>query len=162
MDTNVMFSANQINIPPELAPVLKQYTKAVLGNEESITRMGLYKWTANYFADLGGMAPLFEDTGHLVGANVQMVSDVVSGAEKFEDVPWRDDKEDKDSMLSAVFGRLANADGLVATSDLPLLIDDVQKATGVHLSHEDVVQAVGNREALMCEDFKALFLNMSE
>ena len=63
-----MFSADQIAVPPELAPILRQYTKAVLRHEAGIAKLGLSKWTSNYFAELGGLAKVFSDDGVLQGA----------------------------------------------------------------------------------------------
>eukprot|EP00695_Tsukubamonas_globosa_P000792 TRINITY_DN170_c0_g1_i2.p1 TRINITY_DN170_c0_g1~~TRINITY_DN170_c0_g1_i2.p1 ORF type:complete len:72 (+),score=14.35 TRINITY_DN170_c0_g1_i2:78-293(+) len=59
MDVDVLFSAEQIKIPPELASVLKEYTKNVIRSKP--TAENLHKWSANYFAKLAGLPEPFPE-----------------------------------------------------------------------------------------------------
>eukprot|EP00667_Euglena_gracilis_P031755 EG_transcript_46855 len=67
MDNNAMYCAEQINIPTELGPILKQFTKAVLLDEPQ----DLLKWSANYFAQLANLPLPFGANGeYLDGVGV--------------------------------------------------------------------------------------------
>lgn len=57
MDSEVLFSAEQIRIPPELGDVLKEYTKQVI----RVRPRDLLRFSANYFADLAGEPLPFPD-----------------------------------------------------------------------------------------------------
>jgi hypothetical protein len=71
MDTNVMYCAEQIKIPTELGAVMKHYTKALILSHPK----NLYKWSANYFAQLAMLPPVF-------GANGEYLDDPQSGRGK--------------------------------------------------------------------------------
>eukprot|EP01060_Flectonema_neradi_P036874 TRINITY_DN7255_c0_g1_i1.p1 TRINITY_DN7255_c0_g1~~TRINITY_DN7255_c0_g1_i1.p1 ORF type:complete len:155 (+),score=25.68 TRINITY_DN7255_c0_g1_i1:59-523(+) len=131
MDTRVMYSADQIKIPPELAPVIKQYTKEVIRSEEKWSQLGLYKWTTNYFAEQGGLPKIFEDDGSLV-QNEKMISDVVHGADKFENVPWND--SEREQTLNTLFSQYSGGTDRIERSELPDLVADLKKSVGLDIS----------------------------
>eukprot|EP01006_Ploeotia_vitrea_P030496 TRINITY_DN62896_c0_g1_i1.p2 TRINITY_DN62896_c0_g1~~TRINITY_DN62896_c0_g1_i1.p2 ORF type:complete len:367 (-),score=47.00 TRINITY_DN62896_c0_g1_i1:1892-2992(-) len=59
MEAGSMYCAEQINVPKELSTIMKHYTKAVIVQEPP----NLYKWSANYFAALANLPPIFGDDG---------------------------------------------------------------------------------------------------
>lgn len=65
-----MYCAEQINIPKELGAIMKQFTKSVILEEPQ----DLYKWSANYFAELANMAPMFGDKGEFLQGTTQPIS----------------------------------------------------------------------------------------
>ena len=52
MDVEPLYCAEQINVPPELADVLKSYTKEVVRRQPH----DLYEFSAKYFAELAAVA----------------------------------------------------------------------------------------------------------
>lgn len=58
---NAMYSAEQINVPPELGTIMKQYTKAILRDKPE----HVYKYSANFFAVLSGLPAPFDQDGQL-------------------------------------------------------------------------------------------------
>jgi len=58
-----MYCSEQINVPTELGAVMKQFTKSALAEQPK----NLYKWSANYFADLAGRPPVFDEEGNYIG-----------------------------------------------------------------------------------------------
>ena len=52
MDVEPLYCAEQINVPPELADVLKSYTKEVVRRQPH----DLYEFSAKYFAELAEVA----------------------------------------------------------------------------------------------------------
>ena len=131
MDTRVMYSADQIKIPQELAPVIKQYTKAVIRSEDEWSHLGLYKWTANYFAEQGGLYKVFDEEGALV-QHEQMISDVVQGADKFENIPWND--SEREETLNSLFHQYSSGTDRIERSELPSLVADLKKSVGLDIS----------------------------
>eukprot|EP01064_Diplonema_japonicum_P020367 TRINITY_DN2967_c0_g1_i3.p1 TRINITY_DN2967_c0_g1~~TRINITY_DN2967_c0_g1_i3.p1 ORF type:complete len:177 (+),score=44.61 TRINITY_DN2967_c0_g1_i3:70-531(+) len=133
MDVNVMFSADQIAIPPELAPILRHYTKAVLRNEEEISQQGLNKWTANYFAELGGMPKVFNSDGSLA----QRMNEAVGNG--YEQVPWGDQTRPmRDRTLSTVSQKYVGVDGMISKDNLSALLQELKKDSGV-VVNEDAI-----------------------
>jgi len=56
MEVNRIFCAEQINVPPELPDILKDFTKAVIREDPSAgeadpasAKMKLYQWSRDYF-----------------------------------------------------------------------------------------------------------------
>lgn len=73
-----MYCAEQIQIPLELGTVLKQFTKAVILEEPK----ELYKWSANYFAQLANLPAVFGPNGeYLDGVMYDMKNKPAKGEE---------------------------------------------------------------------------------
>eukprot|EP00760_Papus_ankaliazontas_P002848 PhM_4_TR11297/c0_g1_i1/m.93331 len=174
---NAMYCAEQINVPPELGPVLKQYTKAIIRDcPESVA-----KWSANYFAKLAGQPPIFDDVnGRLVTASgnapttagsngpAQDVSDVIVDADKFESLPTQGNNEIPDDVVDAVFARYdKNGNGMIDADELHLLIQDLIDTTGMAMGEDDVRQVLSLIDAdedgcINLAEFRHLFFQADE
>lgn len=58
MKSEILYSAEQINIPEELGIIIKQFTKDAIRTNPA--PKDLYKWSANYFAIKSGNPPPFK------------------------------------------------------------------------------------------------------
>lgn len=58
---NAMYSVEQVNVPPELGTIMKQFTKAVLRDHP----VDVYKYGANFFSVLSGRSAPFDQDGQL-------------------------------------------------------------------------------------------------
>eukprot|EP00744_Colponema_vietnamica_P013670 GILI01019158.1.p1 GENE.GILI01019158.1~~GILI01019158.1.p1 ORF type:complete len:176 (-),score=40.03 GILI01019158.1:165-692(-) len=135
---NSMYCAEQINIPPELGSILKQYTKAVIKERPA----DVYKFSANFFASLSGSVPPFDQRGQLVSgeggrqatttsskAGGDMVDDVIPGAGDFEAV--QDEQNDAEAVISTLFKQYDNdGSGRIERKELPALISDLRATLG--------------------------------
>lgn len=134
---NSMYSAEQINIPPELGTILKQYTKAVIRDRPT----ELYKFSANFFATLSGQPTPFDEHGQLTSQQQQrgmtsgsnggaMVTDVITDASNFESVQTSDVATEE--MINKIFKRYdTNQNGRLEREELPALIEDLRSALGL-------------------------------
>lgn len=146
---NAMYCSEQINIPPELGAVLKQYTKAVIRAQPR----ELFKWSANYFAGLLEQAPYFDAAGVLVSqqsappresnsGDAKMVADVITGAGGFEAVPNTNDGNE--AIVANLFTQYdVNGSGRLERSELPALIADLKVSLGLDISEEQMQEIVG-------------------
>eukprot|EP00759_Apiculatamorpha_spiralis_P053719 PhF_6_TR6326/c0_g1_i1/m.9585 len=172
---NVMYCAEQINIPVELGPILKQYTKAIVrDNPESVA-----KWSANYFAKLAGMPPMFDTTGRLVtaqgSANTRTtassrdgvaggINDVIVNPDAFESLPTGGAvATSMDSVVENVFRRYdKDGNGKIDAEEVHTLISDLIAATGMTMTDEDLKEFLSLIDAdedgrINLEEFKHLF-----
>eukprot|EP00331_Platyophrya_macrostoma_P005270 CAMPEP_0176428440 /NCGR_PEP_ID=MMETSP0127-20121128/13150_1 /TAXON_ID=938130 /ORGANISM="Platyophrya macrostoma, Strain WH" /LENGTH=175 /DNA_ID=CAMNT_0017810121 /DNA_START=62 /DNA_END=589 /DNA_ORIENTATION=- len=135
---NSMYCAEQINIPPELGTVLKQYTKAVIRHRPK----ELYKFSANFFASLCGQEAPFDEQGQLLSQQQPrsaasggstggpMVTDVITDAGNFEAVPTSDDATEE--RINRIFTKYdSNRNGRIEIHELPALIEDLRAAMGL-------------------------------
>lgn len=72
MDLEPIYCAEQISVPPDLADILKAYTKEVVRRQPE----DMYEFSAIYFANLANVSGPAEDT---VPPTVQQLKDVYSG-----------------------------------------------------------------------------------
>ena len=119
MDVNTMFSADQIAIPAELAPALRHYAKSVMRSEEAIAKTSLNKWTANYFAQLGGLERVFSDDGVLLQSSDAKAAKAPEASADAGDAAATDgfepvadtsagDKDKLDGTLTFIFNKYAS------------------------------------------------------
>lgn len=134
---NSMYCAEQINIPPELGPILKQFTKAVIKDRPE--EADLYKFSANFFASLAGVVPPFDSRGQLVSGEGQrapatagegqMIGDVIPDAGGFEAVQGGFDETE--ATIAGLFRQYdSNGNGRVDRRELPALVSDLREALG--------------------------------
>jgi len=172
---NAMYCSEQINIPVELGPILKQYTKAIVRDApESVA-----KWSANYFAKLAGMAPVFDSTGRMVtaqGYNTRTVSsggapgatldEVIVNPGAFESLPTADGHQERnnmDAVVENVFKKYdKNSNGKIDAEEVHMLIQDLIGATGMTMNDEDLKEFLSLIDAdedgcINLDEFKHLF-----
>ncbi|KAG8340784.1 hypothetical protein ERJ75_000090200 [Trypanosoma vivax] len=126
-----IFCVEQINVPPELGTIMKQYTKAILRDRPE----DLYKYSANFFAALCGQAAPFDKDGHYVEQqeyrsvhhfpNVNSCkADVAS--------PTLSVEHEKHEAVCAIFEKYdVNGDGRMFTESVPALLAELQKTLGL-------------------------------
>ena len=173
---NAMYCSEQINIPVELGPILKQYTKAIVRDApESVAQ-----WSANYFAKLAGMAPVFDTTGRMVtaqgydntrtassnGAGAAVLDDVIVNPDAFESLPNGEgmaEKNNIDAVVESVFKKYdKNGNGKIDAEEVHMLIQDLIGATGMTMSDEDLKEFLSLIDAdedgcISLDEFKHLF-----
>jgi hypothetical protein len=136
VEMNSMYAAEQINIPPELGTILKQYTKAVMRDRPQ----ELYKFSANFFANLCGQVAPFDEQGQLLsqqqnrgattGSNGDMVTDVIPDAGNFESLNTGDDVTQE--RITQIFKKYdTNQNGRLERDEVPALIEDLRRALGL-------------------------------
>eukprot|EP00796_Vickermania_ingenoplastis_P012055 gene12055-8307_t len=130
----------QVNIPPELGTVMKQYTKAVLRDKPT----NVYKYSANFFSALCGRAAPFDQEGELApeysnyqkrtGDNMETNSgsNVVSEQE----------------AINMIFMQYDDGNGTIPLSALPDVLQDIRETLG--LQDGDLPSAEEIAEMLQC------------
>ncbi|CAC9455900.1 protein of unknown function - conserved [Leishmania donovani] len=131
---NAMYSADQINVPPELGTIMKQYTKAVMRDKPT----DLYKYSANFFAILSGYAAPFDSEGQLMENGTQEASsrsaDPISfGSEKDE----KAGSQDPIDILLRRYDRTGT--GYMDPAELPRLLAELR--TNLSVDEKDVISA---------------------
>ncbi|CBZ24311.1 conserved hypothetical protein [Leishmania mexicana MHOM/GT/2001/U1103] len=131
---NAMYSADQINVPPELGTIMKQYTKAVMRDKPT----DLYKYSANFFAILSGYPAPFDSEGQLMENGAQEAAsrstDPISfGSEKEENAG----SQDPIDILLRKYDRTET--GYMDPAELPQLLADLR--TNLSLEEKDVASA---------------------
>lgn len=111
---NAMYSVEQVNIPPELGTVMKQYTKAVLRDKPS----DIYKYSANFFAALCVRPPPFDQNGELAADY-----DVSQLAER--------NVVSEQEAINIIFDKFDDGNGCVPLSDLSGLLDNIKETLGL-------------------------------
>jgi Ca2+-binding EF-hand superfamily protein len=152
---NSMYCAEQINVPPELGPILKQYTKAAIRESPKVD---IYKWSANYFAGLCNQPAPFDNAGRTTtagdappasagdnaggaAADRAMVSDVMADAEGYEAVEGGDgvDESSTDAVVAQLFNAYdVSGDGRLDRTELPALIADLKASLGLDISDDQM------------------------
>lgn len=170
---NSMYAAEQINIPAELGTILKQYTKAVMRDRPQ----ELYKFSANFFANLCGQPAPFDEQGQLLsqqqnrgattGSNGQMVTDVIADAGNFESVNTADDVTQE--RISQIFKKYdTNQNGRLERDEVPALIEDLRCALGLAenegFSSEELLSMLDSDEdgTIDLLEFRQLFFQSDE
>lgn len=137
-----MYSVEQVNIPPELGTVMKQYTKAVLRDKP----INVYQYSANFFAALCGRAPPFDPDGTLakeggflppfntasdpIGSDLKRDSELLM---KNGSTGSADGSRATPSMVSEqeaihmIFQKYDNGNGMVEKAALRYLLLDIQE-----------------------------------
>lgn len=153
---NAMHCAEQIQVPEEMGAVLKQFTKAAI--RDSPSEHDVYKWAANYFAELSGQPLPFDNSGRLLsqggkasrgsgrattsgGEGGKMVSDVMEGANGFEAVDGAGGEFDAPSeeLVRNIFNHYdTSGNGRLERSELPALIADLKASMGLDISDEQM------------------------
>lgn len=139
-----MYSVEQVNIPPELGTVMKQYTKAVLRDKPS----NIYKYSANFFAALCGRLAPFDQKGDLApeygdyqddGAANGNMSNVVSEQE----------------AINMIFQKYDSGDGTASLSMLPDVLEDIRTTLDLQIGElptseeiADLLQCTGSSFSL--------------
>ncbi|RNF10868.1 cAMP-dependent protein kinase dimerization/docking domain [Trypanosoma rangeli] len=138
-----IFCVEQVNVPPELGTIMKQYTKAVLRDRPQ----DLYKYSANFFAALCGQAAPFDKDGQYVESCEQETMEHFAGAEvdKAEAVnPISSVGYEETDAVREVFNNYGvNGNGRLTTEKLPALLADLQRAVGLNES-----EAMGKKDIL--------------
>ncbi|CAJ1018109.1 hypothetical protein, conserved [Leishmania lindenbergi] len=128
---NAMYSADQINVPPELGTIMKQYTKAVMRDKPT----DLYKYSANFFAILSGYATPFDAEGQLTENGVSEVS-----SRSADPVPVEIQEEegaDSQDPVDAILRRYdRTGTGYMDPAELPQLLADLR--TSLSLDEKDL------------------------
>jgi len=165
---NSMYCAEQINIPPELGAVLKQLTKAVLRDKPK----ELYKYSANFFAELKGQQLPFDTQGQLVSREARstgsaggpMVADVITDAQGFEALATTD--SEAQSAINQIFKQYASRRNghRIHTKDVPNLVEDLRRALGFdkdQVNTNDLLNVldVDDDGTVDLNDFRQLFFN---
>lgn len=135
---NAMYSVEQVNIPPELGTVMKQYTKAVLRDKPS----NVYKYSANFFAALcgrnapfdqnGALSPDYEDSLKRNGASSNSGQNVVSEQE----------------AINMIFQKYDDGNGAVSLTVLPDVLEDIRET--LCLQEGELPSAEEIAELLQC------------
>ncbi|KEG12009.1 cAMP-dependent protein kinase dimerization/docking domain [Trypanosoma grayi] len=142
-----IFCIEQVNVPPELGTIMKQYTKAVLRDRPE----DLYKYSANFFAALCGQAAPFDKDGQFVESREyeqmeEFVGTELNKAEAIEPPP-SDENEGRD-VIRDIFNEYdVNGDGRLARETVPALLEDLQRALGLNES-----ETIGAEELLSILD----------
>ncbi|RNF06754.1 cAMP-dependent protein kinase dimerization/docking domain [Trypanosoma conorhini] len=163
-----IFCVEQVNVPPELGTIMKQYTKAVLRDRPQ----DLYKYSANFFAALCGQAAPFDKDGHFVEAREQEAMEHFADAE-LEHVeaanPTPSADYESNEAVREVFNRYdAHGDGRLAAEKLPALLADLQRAVGLNESEavdeEELLELLETDENGMVDllEFRQLFFQSVE
>lgn len=146
---NAMYCGEQIKIPEDLGAIMSQFSKAAI--RDAPPEDGVYKWAANYFAQLSGQPIPFDDSGRLLSegggrktrtggsaASGDMVADVMEGAGGFEAL----DGTEADNTRSAIAELFAhydtNGSGRLERNELPKLVEDIKANLGIDISKEQV------------------------
>ncbi|ESL10182.1 hypothetical protein TRSC58_02089 [Trypanosoma rangeli SC58] len=144
-----IFCLEQVNVPPELGTIMKQYTKAVLRDRPQ----DLYKYSANFFAALCGQAAPFDKDGQFVESREQEAMEQFAGAEvdRAEAVNsiFSVGYEETDAVREVFNHYDVNGNGRLATEKLPALLADLQRAVGLNESEtmgKDILDALETDE----------------
>ncbi|KAG5506691.1 hypothetical protein JIQ42_06947 [Leishmania sp. Namibia] len=131
---NAMYSVDQINVPPELGTIMKQYTKAVMRDKPT----DLYKYSANFFAILSGYPAPFDSEGQLTeyGGN--------EGSPCSADAPFTGSQKEEDAELQDPVDALLRrydrtGTGYMDLAELPQLLADLM--TTLSLEEKDLDSA---------------------
>eukprot|EP00758_Cryptobia_borreli_P003045 Tbor_TRINITY_DN3484_c0_g1::TRINITY_DN3484_c0_g1_i1::g.3713::m.3713 len=136
---NSMYTAEQINIPPELGTILKQYTKACIRERPQ----NLYQFSANFFASLSGQMPPFDQSGKLVydddddtlekPNSTNGIADAVQGVDKKKN-DMIDEKEQPTltaDLVEKLFNQYDSTNsGEVDISELQFMVRDLGEVLG--------------------------------
>lgn len=139
-----MYSVDQVNIPPELGTVMKQYTKAVLRDKPT----NVYQYSANFFAALCGKIPPFDPDGTLSreggfssslnGVKSQLSADMErdpsngrmlrnpSGGSEVESRTTPSMVSEQEA-IQMIFQKYDNGEGVVSRNALRYLLLDIQE-----------------------------------
>nr|CCC95894.1 unnamed protein product [Trypanosoma congolense IL3000] len=123
-----IFCVEQVNVPPELGTIMKQYTKAILRDRP----IDLYKYSANFFAALCGQPAPFDKDGHFVGEGEQGITDRLSsvrqcGIENAQMVTATGTTA-QEALQNILDVYDVNGDGRVHCESLPALLEDIRGA----------------------------------
>ncbi|ORC84347.1 cAMP-dependent protein kinase dimerization/docking domain [Trypanosoma theileri] len=134
-----IFCVEQINVPPELGTIMKQYTKAVLRDRPE----DLYKYSANFFAALCGQSAPFDKDGQYVESRgyepmEHFAAADLNKAEAVETTPSADN-ETRDVIRDIFSEYDVNGDGRLSRETVPALLEELQRALG--LSGSDTIGA---------------------
>lgn len=131
MDTNAMYCAEQINIPLDLGSVLKQYTKSVILEEPE----HLYKWSANYFAQLANLPVIFGPEG-------EYLDGVKAGVKAPEAAPAGEPgpEVDQSELVNEIFSAYNTEDGRITQETVDQIFAELQEKLGFAMTPEDIAQ----------------------
>ncbi|KAG5510596.1 hypothetical protein JKF63_06893 [Porcisia hertigi] len=123
---NAMFSADQINVPPELGTIMKQYTKAVIRDQPT----DLYKYSANFFAILSGYAAPFDGEGQLTenGVSEDVTRSIEPAMSDLQRVPNAESQDPVDAVLRR-YDRTGT--GYMDPRELSELLEDLRTDLGL-------------------------------
>ncbi|EPY25311.1 hypothetical protein AGDE_11897 [Angomonas deanei] len=133
---NSMYSVEQVNIPPELGTILKQYTKAVIRDKPT----DIYRYSANFFAVLSGSdAPFGEESFNRPAVSqasaAQTPSPTRAQAGHHEE---RDDAVDEEPVemteqeaVNTIFERFDDGNGRLNIASLGDLLEEVKVTLGL-------------------------------
>jgi len=144
MDNKAMYCAEQINIPLELGAVLKQFTKAVILEEPN----ELYKWSANYFAQLAHLPVIFGPEGeYLDGVKAGQKPKGAGAAEEVEDAAPsgeegspREGADQQAELVNEIFSAYNTEDGRITQDVVMAIFSELQEKLGFEMTQEDADQ----------------------
>lgn len=134
---NTMYSVDQIQIPPEIGTIMKQYTKAVMRDKPQ----DVYKYSANFFAALCGRPAPFDENGQLVEKEQ---NDTHSGQWAPHDAASHDREQAEDMTVSddtvlKIFQQYDNGSGKTSVDQLESIMQDIREV--LQLEKEDLPTA---------------------
>ncbi|EAN80313.1 hypothetical protein, conserved [Trypanosoma brucei brucei TREU927] len=135
-----IFCVEQVNVPPELGTIMKQYTKAILRDRPA----DLYKYSANFFAALCGQAAPFDKDGRFIEeeGECRTLDRHAEGGQcdvEVMDTTLPADQEDHDIVRSVLNEYDMNGEGRMPRESIPMLLAGMQKT--LQLSDDEVVAA---------------------
>ncbi|KAG5486138.1 hypothetical protein LSCM4_06847 [Leishmania orientalis] len=131
---NAMYSVDQINVPPELGTIMKQYTKAVMRDKPT----DLYKYSANFFAILSGYPAPFDSEGQLTENEGNEASPCSADA-PFTSWQKEEDAELQDPVDALLRRYDRTGTGYMDPAELPQLLADL--TTTLSLEEKDLDSA---------------------
>ncbi|KAK7197349.1 hypothetical protein NESM_000682200 [Novymonas esmeraldas] len=152
---NAMYSAEQINVPPELGTIMKQYTKAVMRDKPT----DLYKYSANFFAILSGYGAPFDSEGQLTENGVNEASS--RSAEPASIASQKEDGGSQDPVDALLRRYDRTGAGYMDPAELPQLLDDLRTTLSLDErdldSAEDILAALpGSEQQIDLLELRAL------
>lgn len=130
-----MYSVEQVNVPPELGTIMKQYTKAVLRDKPQ----DVYKYSANFFALLSGRPAPFDQEGQLAEDALSVPNDTAINSQQFssekENVLVENDIEavSEYEAIGAIFSKYdSSGDGFLQVEDLHPLLMEIKDVLGLN------------------------------
>ncbi|KAF8306543.1 cAMP-dependent protein kinase dimerization/docking domain [Trypanosoma cruzi] len=127
-----IFCVEQVNVPPELGTIMKQYTKAVLRDRPQ----DLYKYSANFFAALCGQSAPFDKDGNFVEARElepmeHLVDSEKESGEAVAPIPLVDNEGN--DVIRGIFNDYdVNGNGRLYKETVPALLAELQQALGLN------------------------------
>lgn len=123
---DAMYAVEQVNIPPELGTVMKQYTKAVLRDQPK----DIYKYSANFFAILCGRAAPFDEDGQLMDSAPGTATGTAAVPAPRSGKLTSTTKGDEE--IQAIFSKYdTTGEGRISVEDLPRLVKELSETLGL-------------------------------